>query len=132
LLREHPDRAATEVADVEHLARAALADVRAAVAGYREPSLGGELASAPPPPPPARAPAAGSPAPRLAGEPVSARAALTAAGITPDLPTAVDTVPEDRRELFAWGVREGVTNVVRHSKASRCTVTLRADGVEVA
>lgn len=106
LLREHPDRAATEVADVEHLARAALADVRAAVAGYREPSLAGEL--------------------------VSARAALTAAGITPDLPTAVDTVPEDRRELFAWVVREGVTNVVRHSKASRCTVTLRADGVEVA
>ncbi len=106
LLPNNPSRAAAEVADVERLARAALADVRAAVAGYREPSLAGEL--------------------------VSARSALTAAGITPELPTAVDDVPEDRRELFAWVVREGVTNVVKHSKASRCTVSLDADGVEVA
>ena len=106
LLPTQPDRAAAEVADVEQLARAALADVRAAVAGYREPSLAGEL--------------------------VSARSALTAAGITPELPTAVDTIPEDRRELFAWVLREGVTNVVKHSKASRCTVTLDADGIEVA
>lgn len=105
LLPGDPARAAAEVADVEQLARAALADVRAAVAGYREPSLAGEL--------------------------VSARSALTAAGITPELPTAVDLVPEDRRELFAWVVREGVTNVVRHSMAATCTVTLSADGVEV-
>ena len=106
LLPAQPDRAAAEVADVERLARAALADVRAAVAGYREPSLAGEL--------------------------VSARSALTAAGITPELPTTVDTVPEDRRDLFAWVLREGVTNVVKHSKASRCTVTLTADAIEVA
>jgi two-component system, NarL family, sensor histidine kinase DesK len=106
LLPDQPDRAAVEVADVENLARAALADVRAAVAGYRGPSLAGEL--------------------------VSARAALTAAGITPELPTAVDSVPEDRRELFAWVVREGVTNVVKHSKASRCTVMVDANSVEVA
>ena len=105
LLPDQPDRAATEIADVERLARAALADVRAAVAGYREPSLAGEL--------------------------VSARSALTAAGITPVLPTAVDQVPEDRRELFAWAIREGVTNVVRHSGAARCTVTLTADAVEI-
>ena len=105
LLPEHPDRAATEIADVERLARTALADVRAAVAGYREPSLAGEL--------------------------VSAKTALQAAGITAALPTAVDQVPEDRRELFAWVLREGVTNVVRHSGARRCTVTLDADRVEV-
>jgi two-component system sensor histidine kinase DesK len=105
LIAEHPDRAATEVADMEHLARAALADVRAAVTGYRELSLAGEL--------------------------VSARAALQAAEITPNLPTTVDEVPEENRELFAWVVREGVTNVVRHSCAKRCWVKITADQVEV-
>jgi two-component system sensor histidine kinase DesK len=105
LIAANPERAASEVADVEHLARAALADVRAAVAGYRELSLAGEL--------------------------VSAKAALQAAEIKADLPTTVDEVPEDKRELFAWVVREGVTNVVRHSGAKRCTIRLRAEQIEV-
>lgn len=105
LIAANPERAATEVADVESLARAALADVRAAVAGYRELSLAGEL--------------------------VSARAALQAAGIKADLPTTVDEVPEENRELFAWVVREGVTNVVRHSDAARCTIRLNAAEIEV-
>jgi two-component system, NarL family, sensor histidine kinase DesK len=105
LIAANPDRAAAEVADVESLARAALADVRAAVAGYRELSLAGEL--------------------------VSARAALQAAEIKADLPTTVDEVPEDNRELFAWVVREGVTNVVRHSGAKRCTIRITAAQIEV-
>lgn len=105
LIEANPERAATEVADVEKLARAALADVRAAVAGYRELSLAGEL--------------------------VSARAALQAAEIKADLPMVVDEVPEANRELFAWVVREGVTNVVRHSRAKKCTITLDARQIEV-
>ncbi|MFF0344439.1 sensor histidine kinase [Kribbella sp. NPDC004875] len=105
LIAANPERAAVEVADVESLARAALADVRAAVAGYRELSLAGEL--------------------------VAARAALQAAEIKPDLPTTVDEVPEQTRELFAWVVREGVTNVVRHSGAKRCTIRLSATQIEV-
>ncbi|TCC01827.1 sensor histidine kinase [Kribbella soli] len=105
LIAANPDRAAAEVADVESLARAALADVRAAVAGYRELSLAGEL--------------------------VSARAALQAAEIKADLPTTVDEVPEENRELFAWVVREGVTNVVRHSGAKRCTIRITAAQIEV-
>jgi two-component system sensor histidine kinase DesK len=105
LIEAQPDRAATEVADVERLARAALADVRAAVAGYRELSLAGEL--------------------------VSARAALQAAEIKADLPTVIDEVPEAQRELFAWVVREGVTNVVRHSGAKKCTIKLSARQIEV-
>jgi two-component system, NarL family, sensor histidine kinase DesK len=105
LIEAHPDRAAAEVADVERLARAALADVRAAVAGYREISLAGEL--------------------------VSARSALQAAEIKADLPTVVDEVPEANRELFAWVIREGVTNVVRHSGAKKCTIRLSAEQVEV-
>jgi two-component system sensor histidine kinase DesK len=105
LIAANPERAAAEVADVEHLARAALADVRAAVAGYRELSLAGEL--------------------------VSARTALQAAEIKADLPTTVDEVPEENRELFAWVIREGVTNVIRHSGAKRCTIKLTARQIEV-
>ena len=105
LIEANPERAASEVADVESLARAALADVRAAVAGYRELSLAGEL--------------------------VSARAALQAAEIKADLPTTMDEVPEENRELFAWVVREGVTNVVRHSAAKRCTIKITANQIEV-
>ncbi|WP_328997453.1 sensor histidine kinase [Kribbella sp. NBC_00709] len=105
LIEANPTRAAAEVADVESLARAALADVRAAVAGYRELSLAGEL--------------------------VSARTALQAAEVKADLPTTVDEVPEENRELFAWVVREGVTNVVRHSGAKRCTIRITATQIEV-
>jgi two-component system sensor histidine kinase DesK len=105
LIAANPERASAEVAEVESLARAALADVRAAVAGYRELSLAGEL--------------------------VSARAALRAAEIKADLPTTVDEVPEENRELFAWVVREGVTNVVRHSGAKRCTIRISAAQIEV-
>jgi two-component system sensor histidine kinase DesK len=103
-------RAEREIGEVEQLARQALADVRAAVSGYREATLPGELASA--------------------------RAALDAAGIAADLPSylagAVDGVPPERRELLAWAIREGVTNAVRHSAARHVWVRLDADGVEVA
>jgi two-component system sensor histidine kinase DesK len=99
------DRARAEVADVERLAREALADVRATVSGTRAVSLTGELAAA--------------------------RSALAAAGIQADLPGAVDVVPARHRELLAWALREGVTNVVRHSGATRCWVRLRPDCLEI-
>ena len=41
-------------------------------------------------------------------------------------------MPSELRELFAWTVREGVTNVIRHSGATRCSVRLEPAGVEVA
>jgi hypothetical protein len=33
--------------------------------------------------------------------------------------------------LYGWVVREGLTNVVRHARATRCTITLTADAVEI-
>jgi two-component system sensor histidine kinase DesK len=105
LLPEFPERAAREVADVEQLARAALADVRATVSGFREVSLANELASA--------------------------RVALEAAGVEAHLPSAADEVPESLRELFAWTVREGTTNVVRHAAARTCEITLTSSRVRV-
>jgi two-component system sensor histidine kinase DesK len=104
-----PPRAEREIAEVEQLARQAMADVRAAVSGYREVSLPGELASA--------------------------RAALDAAGIAADLPSylagAADDLPPERRDVLAWAIREGVTNAVRHSAARHVWVRLNADGVEI-
>lgn len=105
LVDRDPERARAEIADVERLARQALADVRATVGNYREVSLAAEIASA--------------------------RSALLAAGIEPDLPGAVDDVPPSVAATFGYVVREGVTNVVRHSGATRCTVRVAPDLVEV-
>ncbi|MEE1833408.1 sensor histidine kinase [Streptomyces sp. SP17KL33] len=100
MLPDHPDRAAQQVADIEQVSRQALVDVREAVTGYRRPRLGAELAGA--------------------------RDALTAAGISPELPSDPDLtdIPEESESALAWALRESVTNVVRHSGAHRCTVDL--------
>jgi two-component system sensor histidine kinase DesK len=105
LVAVDPDQAAAEMAAVAELARTSLADVRATVAGYREVSLVTELATA--------------------------REVLRAAGMDAELPASVEAVPGERRELFGWIVREGVTNAVRHSRARRVTVRVVDDGIEV-
>ncbi|WP_328438684.1 histidine kinase [Streptomyces sp. NBC_00444] len=105
MLPAHPDKAAQQVADIEHVSRQALVDVREAVSGYRRPRLSAELAGA--------------------------QVALTTAGITADLPPAdpgltdLAGIPEDSETALAWALREAVTNVVRHSGAHRCTVELQ-------
>ncbi|MGN6302013.1 MAG: sensor histidine kinase [Angustibacter sp.] len=99
------ERARAEVAELERLSRDALVDVRRAVQGYREITLPGELARA--------------------------REALRTAGIEAQLPSSTDEVESDLRDLFAWAVREGVTNTVRHSRAQHCTVTLAARSMTV-
>jgi two-component system, NarL family, sensor histidine kinase DesK len=100
-----PARALQEIAEIEDLARRSLADVRSAVANYRDVTLTGELATG--------------------------RELLRAAGITADLPRAVDAVDADHQELFGWVVREGLTNVVRHAHASSCSVRLSPRSVEI-
>ncbi|MDO9379725.1 MAG: sensor histidine kinase [Nocardioidaceae bacterium] len=99
------DRARRELVDLERLSRDALADVRQTALGVRGVSLPAEIASA--------------------------RSALESAGITPDLPTVAEEVPSRYRDLYAWTVREAVTNVVRHSGASRCSVTVSSTGMAV-
>ncbi|WP_165350526.1 sensor histidine kinase [Xylanimonas protaetiae] len=98
LLRDDPDRAAAELADIQRLTRSALADVRGMVTGARAVTLPGELAAA--------------------------RAAFDAAGIDARLPGAVDAVRPARQVLFAWTLREATTNVLRHSLARHVVVTL--------
>ncbi|WP_329404675.1 sensor histidine kinase [Streptomyces melanogenes] len=101
MLPAHPDQAAQQVADIEQVSRQALVDVREAVTGYRRATLPGELAGA--------------------------RTALTAAGVAADLPVTAELppgLPPGAGEALAWVVREAVTNVVRHSGARRCVITL--------
>jgi two-component system, NarL family, sensor histidine kinase DesK len=100
-----PARALQEIAEVETLARRSLSDVRAAVTNYREVTLSGELATG--------------------------RELLRAAGIAAELPSAVDIVDPAWHELFGWAVREGLTNVVRHARASSCAVRLSPSSVEI-
>jgi two-component system sensor histidine kinase DesK len=88
--------ATKEMADVERVARQALRDVRQAVDGYRQPRLATELAGA--------------------------RRALAAAGIECHVDQAGGDLPDGIDALFAWTIREGVTNVIRHSGAGRCEI----------
>ena len=67
----------------------------------------------------------------LPGELTRARVALAAAEIEARLPGSADQVPSELRELFAWTVREGVTNVIRHSGARSCEVVLTPTSAEV-
>jgi len=92
-----PDRAAREVAELESVARQSLSDVREAVAGFRQPDLAGEIAAA--------------------------RQLLDAAGITSEVSSADTAVmPQPVDSALAWAIREGATNVVRHSKATRVAI----------
>lgn len=96
---------ARELDEVEALSRQALTDVRAAVSSYREVTLAGELAQA--------------------------RELLRASGIAAELPTATEVTDPRYDELLAWTVREAVTNVVRHAKATFCRVELGRSWVEI-
>jgi two-component system sensor histidine kinase DesK len=105
LLDVDRERTRAELADLERLSRDALADVRATALGVRGVSLLGEIAQA--------------------------RSALETAGIAANLPTVADDVPGRWREVFAWTIRECVTNVIRHSRARTCVVQMSRDALRV-
>ncbi|WP_336209466.1 sensor histidine kinase [Nonomuraea sp. LPB2021202275-12-8] len=99
------DAVLAEVKDVESLGRQALKDVRASIEGNHVLSLATALSSA--------------------------RAALVAAGIRPDLPRATDEVPVVCEQIFAYILQEGVTNVIKHSRAVSCRVVLGPTFIEI-
>src|SRR5215210_5354669 len=105
LLPAEPQRAATEVRDIEGVARRALREVREAVAGYRQPTLDEELAGA--------------------------REMLEAAGIACRIENKVGALPGATDAVLAWAVREGATNVIRHSRAGHCEILLSRDEEEI-
>ncbi len=101
-----PDRAAREIAELELVARQSLSDVREAVAGFRQPDLAGEL--------------------------VAARQLLEAAGIASEISAAgTADLPQEVDAALAWAVREGTTNVVRHSKATHVAIRVTSGAAAV-
>ncbi|TDQ55079.1 sensor histidine kinase [Actinorugispora endophytica] len=98
LAARDPERAAAEMASVQQVARDALREVRAAVSGYRDVDLAAEIASV--------------------------RSVLTAVGARTTVAGEHVALPPDLRTLTAWVIREAATNVLRHSSARRCDITL--------
>jgi two-component system, NarL family, sensor histidine kinase DesK len=97
-----PARAADEIRDVERISREALAQVRDAVRGYRSAGIEGELKAA--------------------------RGALEAAGIRVETALHPGALPSGHEAVFALALREAVTNVVRHSRATACRISLARQG----
>ena len=100
LIDQDPHRAASEMADVERTARAALAEVREAIGGYRARGLAAEIEAA--------------------------RRMLDVAGVTLILDSAAESVPSSaaltaaEETVLSLALREAVTNIVRHSCATTC------------
>jgi two-component system sensor histidine kinase DesK len=99
LFDRDPARARNEIREVESISREALTQVRAAVRGYRLAGIQGELRNA--------------------------RTALEAAGVQLEAVVEPPGLTPAQETVFALALREGVTNVVRHSQASLCRLTLR-------
>lgn len=104
LLDRDPERVAKELAEIQKMARGAVQEVRDVVRGYRVTSLRTELDGA--------------------------TAVLRAAGIACETPSLPDELPRHVHETLGWVAREAVTNVLRHSGATRCRMTLGADGAD--
>jgi two-component system, NarL family, sensor histidine kinase DesK len=66
----------------------------------------------------------------LAAEADAAGAILQAAGLTVTVAVALPGLDPDLDAVLGWAVREGATNILRHSQASRASITAsRAGGV---
>ena len=98
LISEDPQQAQQEIVDIEKSARAALIEVRETVSGYRQSSLSNELQGT--------------------------ASLLHAAGIQCSIINPAAILPASVENVLTWVVREGTTNVVRHSKAKQCAITI--------
>jgi two-component system sensor histidine kinase DesK len=97
-----------ELAEIVVLARAGHREVREVVSGYRTATIGAELSGV--------------------------ATVLTSAGIDCVVEAEhVDALPAEVSAPLAYALRESATNVLRHSRASRCDIALRAagDGVDL-
>jgi two-component system sensor histidine kinase DesK len=108
-----PQRSREEIRDVERIAREALAEVRAAVSGYRSSGLVAEVERA--------------------------RNTLATAGLEFDAKVDAAKLPASHEAVLCLALREAVTNIVRHSGARNarlsiattndvCTLTVADDG----
>ena len=102
LSEKDPQRAAREIQDVERISRDALSQVRSTIRGYHSRSLKGEVDQA--------------------------RAALEAIGVTLKSEISALDLPAAQEGVLALALREAVTNVIRHSGATTCRLSLQPAG----
>lgn len=113
LAERDPERSRDEIRDVERIAREALAEVRAAVSGYRTSGLEAEVQRA--------------------------KNTLATAGVRLDTEGTSRKLPPAQEAVLCLALREAVTNIVRHSgarnarltidsNASSCTLAISDDG----
>ncbi|GAA4909487.1 two-component system sensor histidine kinase DesK [Nonomuraea thailandensis] len=93
------DAAKAEMAEVNTLTRKALKELRQAVRGYRELDLAAEVNSV--------------------------KGVLEAAGVRCEVRLPYRDLPPGVAPVFAYAVREAVTNVLKHSTATFCEITIR-------
>jgi signal transduction histidine kinase len=98
LVTAAPDKAREELTEILAISRLALADVRLVASGYRDLSLDEEFRTA--------------------------ESLLVAAEVDVQLDLKVGELPDQVGTLLATVLREGVTNVLRHSKGERCEITV--------
>jgi two-component system sensor histidine kinase DesK len=102
LAARDPELAAQQAADIERVGRQALTEVRESVSGYRGRGISRELEQA--------------------------RAALADAGFTVAVRQDDSPLPAEAGALLGWVIREGVTNVIRHSGGRQCEIGIRHRG----
>jgi len=99
LIDRDPQRAGKEIREVEEISRKALSEVRDAIRGYRAKGLMAEIAQA--------------------------KATLETAGVNVQCDAATTLqLPAMQESVLSLAVREGVTNVLRHARASSCRLRL--------
>ena len=101
LAEKDPVRAAQEIRDVERISRDALAQVRSTVRGYQSRGLMAEVEQA--------------------------KTALTAAGVQTQCEFDAPKLPAAQEGVLALALREAVTNVIRHAKATQCFLSLHQE-----
>jgi two-component system sensor histidine kinase DesK len=97
-----PQRAVAEIRDVEQIARTSLDELREAVAGYRGAGIPEELAHA--------------------------RDVLTSAGLRVECEAEDVRLPAPQESVLALAIREAVTNIVRHARASAVRLRIASAG----
>jgi two-component system, NarL family, sensor histidine kinase DesK len=98
LLEHQPLKAKQEMQDVERISRQALSEVRSAVTGYRSKGLTAEAAQA--------------------------KLALESAGVSFAYQNNTTNLTPLQESTLSLVIREAVTNMIRHAKATRCAITL--------
>ncbi len=98
LLEKYPQKARSEIADIEKVSREAMAEIRNTLRGYSTYKLSEEIGRA--------------------------KSALHSAGVTMESDAAEISMTPAQESVVALIMREAVTNVVRHAEAHTCRLRI--------